>query len=318
MKKPRFFILRALLPVLLWPLLIGEVSAYYEREAAILEELRTAVDRYGAKDFNTVTHRLELANFYLSKKEYFKAEPLFHQSLGIMEKRWGRDSAKLLPIIENLAALDLRQRRFSFALALYNRAILIAKRHYGSRGAETQKFNDALSETRRAEREWKRYGSRSVPVVAAPQIEADSGQNERVLKRAVVTNRHKEPVKSQNLAPSQTSATTNKAASPSTSTKRTASFARYLDAEGVPREPPAEEKQGFFISMGCFSDKPFALGQVNRVMNIPLPVYMKSIRNNQLHCVFGGPFATEREAQEGAEQSRRQARVSDTSVRQYK
>ncbi|MBF0383854.1 MAG: cyclic nucleotide-binding domain-containing protein [Magnetococcales bacterium] len=90
-----------------------------------------------------------------------------------------------------------------------------------------------------------------------------------------------------------------------------------VDSEGIPRGPSAADKKGYFISMGCFSKKAFAVGQIKRVMKLSLPVYMKSIRNNTLHCVFGGPFPTKLAAQEGAERSKIEAKVENTVVKSY-
>ncbi|MBF0195668.1 MAG: hypothetical protein HQL71_13985, partial [Magnetococcales bacterium] len=102
-----------------------------------------------------------------------------------------------------------------------------------------------------------------------------------------------------------------------TAISQSTSIPMNFDSEGIPRGPDPEYKKGYFISMGCFSKKLFAVGQVKRVMKLSLPVYMKSIRGDTLHCVFGGPFATKSSAQEAAELSHKEANVENTTIKSY-
>jgi hemerythrin len=95
------------------------------------------------------------------------------------------------------------------------------------------------------------------------------------------------------------------------------SISMNIDSEGIPRGPDAENKKGFFISMGCFSKKQFAVGQIKRVMKLSIPVYLKSIRDDTLHCVFGGPLPTRDAADAAAQRSRNEARVENTTVKSY-
>ena len=371
MKWPKFIIVQIVVLFFCLPLSGLAGSPAYEQEAAILDKLRAAVDRHGSRDYKTVPYRLELADFYLSKDEFYKAEPLLHQVRRMMERRLGLESVKLLPVLDKLASLDLRQNRFAFAFNLYERAIKIATRHYGKRSSKTKKIKTALVDARRAAREWKRFGRRVVavkktkpaPVLPTAKVKHDKAAKahftalnkpaasvvasvpaNRVVVKSVDNNIKKSAVTKvaatkqpaiskvkSKPAPTQPGQVRSAALSGIVSPKSEQSSANprivkkthssiiiNLDSEGIPREPSEEDKHGFFISMGCFSDKKFALGQVSRVMAIPVSVYLKSIRGDSLHCVFGGPFSSRYEAEESADLARSQAKVEDTLIRQYK
>ncbi|MBF0447876.1 MAG: hypothetical protein HQL67_06715 [Magnetococcales bacterium] len=320
MKLPKIIIFNIFMLISCWSTDLFPVTHDFEREAAILDRLRAAVDQYGPRDYNTAPFRLELANYYLDIGEYPKAEPLFHQVIRMLEIQFGPNSSKLIPVLEKMASLDLRKNRFAFALNQYSRARAISVLHYGSQSKHTNEIDSAISETRRAEREWKRYGGRQIvssPVVTASVQEPTSPTVIRVEKPesvqpspAVQKVTHKPPVVQQ--APA-----VDTHQKPTVPINKNSFDAAIIDSEGVPREPPAENKRGYYVSMGCFSDKPFAINQTKRVLAIPVPVYLKSIRNDSLHCVFGGPFESKIEAQQAAELSREIARVADTIVKKY-
>jgi hypothetical protein len=354
MKLPKIIILQIVLLLTFFPLLSWGAD-YYQQEESILDDLRSAVDGFGARHYNTVPHRLKLADFYIAEGEYYKAEPMLHQVRSIMQKRFGPGSAKLIPVIKKLAALDLRQNRFNFALSLYKQAASIATQRYGSKSKKTKQIKAIIAETRGAAREWKRLGSKAAvftekkrsrtqshmqfgktkfpspsvakqtpvkfgaakaltnkkfpetkkkPIIAVPNKTVVSAPAKKVKKPA---EKALKPIKTVNLAPAK-----------SATVVATATASKNIDFEGIPREPSAEFKKGFFISMGCFGDKKFAVGQVNRVMALNLPIYLKSIRGNSLHCAFGGPFSTRTAAQTAADTSRAKAGVKDTLVRGYK
>ncbi|MBF0357317.1 MAG: tetratricopeptide repeat protein [Magnetococcales bacterium] len=360
MKLPKIIILQIFLLLTSFPLLSWGAD-YYQREESILDDLRSAVDTFGARHYNTVPHRLKLADFYIEEGEYYKAEPMLHQVRSLMEKRFGVGNAKLIPILKKLAALDLRQNRYSFALSQYKRAASIATRHYGSNSTKTKQIQTIIAETRRTEREWKRLGSKPAVFTetkrnraqssnkfsravfpstsSAKQAAVNSGvaaispiksKPPEVKKKSFNASSSKVTVKN-NVVAAVASSQSKKVQNPAKKTEHgvktvtlppatvasTANAPINLDSEGIPREPAAEYKKGFFISMGCFGDKKFAVGQVNRVMALNVPIYMKSIRGDSLHCVFGGPFPTRSAAQAAADLSRAKAGVEDTLVRSY-
>jgi hypothetical protein len=364
MKWPKFIILQIVLLLSCSPLLGWGADSYYRQEALILDDLRSAVDQYGPRAFNTVESRLRLADFYIASEEYHKAEPLLHQVRGMMEKRLGVGNVKLVSILEKQADLDARQNRFVFALNSLQRALGIATRKYGRNRAKTKKIRTAIADTRNAEREWKRLGRKAAAAPTKSRIPSSSrsfqaqtatlsdklaamskkkaetkgraakvaSKKQRkvvqkkpaaaVVKKPVVTRSKKVAAVASKRASAQVSRQQASSALSQTKTTTrspgTSSFPMNLDAEGIPRDPGAEHKKGFYISMGCFSDKPFAIGQVKRVMGLSLPVYMKSLSGDKMHCVFGGPFPTKSAATEGAARSRNEARVADTLVKRYK
>ncbi len=348
----------AILAVLLFSLYPGHgLSAddFYKREARLLDDLRSAVDQHGPRSYNTAPFRMQLADFYIAEEEYHKAEPLLHQVRRMMEARLGMDHVQLMPVLEKLAALDARQHRYKFALNLYNRALGIAKRNYGSNSAQAKSIGNAIAGARRDSREWKRLGRRmaapaksrtppiGAPITIKPKLPSRKKMGvaaaktpkkpQKVAKKSQQQAKAKKPDRKAQKASTaaggrkaQVPAVRTVAAAPvvekqkataAASAAAGAAIAMNLDAEGIPRDPGAANKIGYYISMGCFSDKNFAVGQVKRVMALPLPVYMKSIRNNTMHCVFGGPFATHGAAVDGAERSRNEARVRDTLVKKY-
>ena len=146
--------------------------------------------------------------------------------------------------------------------------------------------------------------------IALPAVTAPQPTSAQHTKTDPPTTSTALPIK-QDITPTPASASASASASGAIST------AMNLDAEGIPRGPTAEFKKGFFISMGCFSNKSFAVGQIKRVTKLSLPVYMKSVRDNTIHCVFGGPFPSKNAANAGAERSRNEANVRDTVVKKY-
>lgn len=326
----------------------------YAREAVLLDNLRSAADQYGSRSFETASHRLDLADYYLSVGEFPKAEPLLYQSLGLLQKEFGKDTVKLIPVLEKLASLDLRQKRFPFALSLYSQALSIAGRSYGQQSEITKNIAESIAETRRAEREWERFGSRqtfvandqvaSPPLVGGTVVTAPTGRSMTVATSSPNVVQIQSPAGSPTVLSNTTQGTqpvvvsvggkgsflppavsrVERETPPVREQVMASTTPAYLDrgnraeaASEVPHEPPAEQKRGYFIAMGCFSDREFAVNQAKRVMSLSLPVYMKSIRDNSLHCTFGGPFASEQEAEAGATRAREQAKVADTFVRKY-
>ncbi|MBF0380765.1 MAG: tetratricopeptide repeat protein [Magnetococcales bacterium] len=379
MKLPKIIILHVLVLLTMSPMMVLGSDSYYQKEAAILDELRSAVDTYGPRNYNTVTQRMKLADFYITSGEYNKAEPLLHQVRRMMDIRLGPDNVKILPVLTKIADIDLRQNRFPFAINIYQRISAITNRRYGSNSEKGKKVKNKIAEIRRAAREWKRLGSKAAVMaetrkppshlagnIKLPSISKSSvvvprgtlqnrgGVKEKkvvadkkiVQKKAatkklvevkkttivdttVVTQKPIIPYKAKLAAPKTGQKKVVKTKQPiqsntiataqeNTTTSKTPYVPRNLDAEGIPRDPGVKYKVGYFISMGCFGDKPFAVNQVNRVMALSLPVYMKSIRGDSLHCVFGGPFPSRGEAEVGAELSRTKAKVKDTLVRSYK
>ncbi|MBF0194809.1 MAG: tetratricopeptide repeat protein [Magnetococcales bacterium] len=379
MNLPKIIIFPIVLLLSFAPLFSWGSDSYYQQESLILDDLRSAVDRFGPRNYKTAEYRLKLADFYITSGEYHKAEPLLHQVRRMMEKRLGPENKRLIPVLKKIADLDLRQNRFPFALNIYKRVSALTNRHYGSRSKKAKQVTSKIVEIRRTAREWKRLGSKAAAmtqsrkppsqpavkikspnlrkssVVAAKGRVSSSSKtigrssliNNKVKQKSVVANKpvgaHKKNivkttvVTKKPIIPYKDKATpaklankivkktkpVNKSLATATTKKSptvtiTPSAPLNLDAEGIPRDPGEKYKVGYFISMGCFGDKPFAVRQINRLMKLSVPVYMKSIRSNTLHCVFGGPFATRSEAEAGEEISRTKARVKDTLVRSYK
>lgn len=294
-----------------------EVRGDGGQESELFNALRSVVDRSGPDSYNTVSQRLALANYYLSVGEYHKAEPLLHQALKMMGQKLGMGSAELLPVMEQLAGIDLQQKRFVFAVDLYKRALAIAQRSYGSRAPETKKFVEAIEDANRASREWKLYGD-NVPTRVTT---TSAAQNSRPTAKAVVnpgnsTISHADDGRKNSV---QAAKKTNESAGNSSAVvAKSAASTSNIDVEGIPREPRPELKRGYFVSMGCFSNLAYTKKLVERVVKLDLPVYVKSIRGNSLHCVYGGPFATKSDADQGSQLVKTQAKVTDAVVRKYK
>ncbi|HAT50221.1 MAG: hypothetical protein HQL07_14560 [Nitrospirae bacterium] len=68
--------------------------------------------------------------------------------------------------------------------------------------------------------------------------------------------------------------------------------------EGIFNLPPTQtQKQGYFISLGCFSQASNALERGSKVRPFTPSVYRKIIRNGDMSCLFSGPFAERGAAQ---------------------
>ncbi|HAT49880.1 MAG: tetratricopeptide repeat protein [Nitrospirae bacterium] len=115
--------------------------------------IRRAVDRYGPNAIETVPPRMALAELHMADGDFPKAEPLLQQALNISIRVNGTSHKSLLPILERLAWIDIRNNRFSSGKQFYSDAIDIARRTHGSSSPVMQKLLDSLADAREKERQ---------------------------------------------------------------------------------------------------------------------------------------------------------------------
>ncbi|MBF0133119.1 MAG: tetratricopeptide repeat protein [Magnetococcales bacterium] len=115
--------------------------------------IRRAVDRYGPNTIETVPPRMALAELHMANGDFPKAEPLLQQALNISIRVNGTSHKSLLPILERLAWIDIRNNRFSSGKQFYSDAIEIARKTHGSNSPIMQKLLDSLADAREKERQ---------------------------------------------------------------------------------------------------------------------------------------------------------------------
>ncbi|MBF0421660.1 MAG: SPOR domain-containing protein [Magnetococcales bacterium] len=116
------------------------------------DAVRLSVDRYGPNAIETVASRLALAELYIVDGDFPKAEPLLQQALNITVRVNGNNHKSLLPILERLAWIDIRNNRFSSGKQFYSDAVEISRRVNGNNNPITLKLLDSLADARQKER----------------------------------------------------------------------------------------------------------------------------------------------------------------------
>lgn len=115
--------------------------------------VRRAVDRYGPNAIETVPSRMALAELHIANGDFPKAEPLLQQALNVSIRVNSTGHKSLLPILERLAWIDIRNNRFASGKQFYSDAIEIARRSNGSNSPIMQKLLDSLADAREKERQ---------------------------------------------------------------------------------------------------------------------------------------------------------------------
>ncbi|MEO5329774.1 MAG: hypothetical protein H7829_16215 [Magnetococcus sp. THC-1_WYH] len=88
--------------------------------------------------------------------------------------------------------------------------------------------------------------------------------------------------------------------------------------EGIFNSQPTQtQKQGYFISLGCFSQTSNALERGRKVRPFTPSVYRKMIRNGDMSCLFSGPFPERNMAQTVLERLNEGTRISGFSLGSY-
>lgn len=88
--------------------------------------------------------------------------------------------------------------------------------------------------------------------------------------------------------------------------------------EGIFNPPPTQtQKQGYFISLGCFSQTSNALERGRKVRPFIPSVYRKMIRNGDMSCLFSGPFTERNMAQTVLERLNEGTRIPGFSLGSY-
>ena len=99
----------------------------------------------GADHPSTATNLNNLANLYLSKGSYEKAEPLLKRSLQIREQQLGKDHPDTAVSLNNLAVLYFNQNRLGEAEQLIAQSLSIRLKVLGENHPTTQSSIQNLS-----------------------------------------------------------------------------------------------------------------------------------------------------------------------------
>ncbi|MBF0153704.1 MAG: tetratricopeptide repeat protein [Magnetococcales bacterium] len=86
----------------------------------------------------------------------------------------------------------------------------------------------------------------------------------------------------------------------------------------APEKPPPIRRGGFLVALGCFSDSEYLEEAQRQVAPLKLPTFRRDVnieRKGLLTCIYGGPFDTESQAEQGARLARERAGIRDAVVR---
>ncbi|MBF0148146.1 MAG: SPOR domain-containing protein [Magnetococcales bacterium] len=361
-----------------------------ERLAEAQAAIRHAVDRHGPNAIETVPFRMTLAEIYINEGNYSKAEPLLQQALNISTRINGSSDKSLLPILERLAWIDIRNSRFVSGKQFFSNAIDIARRTYGANSAVLQRLYDSLADARQKER---LAGNQSgivrrptpptqerptpvhdlvianqerptppvithLPTIAAttnngsgvgvgnepksPPIPANSaattassppsGQESvppvnnntpfmfgvdlpQKAERTTTPPSNESPKPLQPIA-----APVPPAASVTSSTEVIAPPPSNVDPIQSPAPQAKEDalvRQGWYLSVGCFSESTYSQDRLAKVRQLGFPAYTKPARNGEITCVYSGPFSQAADAEAAKRALIEQGGISDTYVRAY-
>ncbi|HIJ83590.1 MAG TPA: hypothetical protein HPQ00_05210 [Magnetococcales bacterium] len=81
--------------------------------------------------------------------------------------------------------------------------------------------------------------------------------------------------------------------------------------------PVEDQKRGFFISLGCFSQARNAVDRGKQVRPFAASIYRKQIRDGAMSCVFSGPYGDRAAAGEVLRRMNEGTRISGFSLGSY-
>ena len=97
----------------------------------LLDRSLSAVENHtGPEDLMEIDVRIKLGEFYLSNKEYIKAEGAFQKVLTILESAENPHNDRAAIALNNLAKLYIDQGRYSEAQPLCHRALSLLESNY--------------------------------------------------------------------------------------------------------------------------------------------------------------------------------------------